>query len=220
MKLLINEQFWRKLFIILNSLLLVFSIVLIALGSDTIYNLRKYNTILHVPPPEIIPTVIFTGCLGTIACLLGFTGLFKPKHSSFLLYIIALTVTTVIEMSSAIASTITTDQFEINARISLMESIKSFNVNVNYMEEFNRLQQHFECCGALSYLDYSRQVSDLPSTCKVKTLVYAQVSSVCIDTLNCLKLVTIFAIFSKSTVLNTLTHSLHLIIQYVFRINV
>ncbi|KAH8849296.1 25 kDa integral membrane protein [Schistosoma japonicum] len=157
MKLLINEQFWRKLFIILNSLLLVFSIVLIALGSDTIYNLRKYNTILHVPPPEIIPTVIFTGCLGTIACLLGFTGLFKPKHSSFLLYIIALTVTTVIEMSSAIASTITTDQFEINARISLMESIKSFNVNVNYMEEFNRLQQHFECCGALSYLDYSRQ---------------------------------------------------------------
>ncbi|KAH8849292.1 25 kDa integral membrane protein [Schistosoma japonicum] len=174
MKLLINEQFWRKLFIILNSLLLVFSIVLIALGSDTIYNLRKYNTILHVPPPEIIPTVIFTGCLGTIACLLGFTGLFKPKHSSFLLYIIALTVTTVIEMSSAIASTITTDQFEINARISLMESIKSFNVNVNYMEEFNRLQQHFECCGALSYLDYSRQVSDLPSTCKVKTLVYAQ----------------------------------------------
>nr|AAW27125.1 unknown [Schistosoma japonicum] len=77
-------------------------------------------------------------------------------------------------MSSAIASTITTDQFEINARISLMESIKSFNVSVNYMEEFNRLQQHFECCGASSYLDYSRRVSDLPSTCKVKTLVYAR----------------------------------------------
>ncbi|CAI2725727.1 unnamed protein product [Schistosoma spindalis] len=173
MKLSIPQQFWTKLFIILNSCFVIFGIVLFALGIKGLDTLHKFGTIFHGIIPSIIPTSIFIGCLILIGTIIGYIGLWKPKQLIVILHIICLCLAVIIEISIATATCTSGDKFQTVANNSVLQAVKQFYTIPNIQVEMDKLQNKFKCCGATSYLDYVKSNKTVPFSCFIGTLVYA-----------------------------------------------
>nr|AAW26438.1 unknown [Schistosoma japonicum] len=80
LKLNISEELWKKIYIVVNSLFIVFSLIMLAIGATALDTLLKYDTIIQITPPAIYGTVIFTSILGIITAIIGFIGLWKKLN--------------------------------------------------------------------------------------------------------------------------------------------
>ncbi|VDO57959.1 unnamed protein product [Schistosoma margrebowiei] len=113
--------------------------------------LSEYTTILHTSISAIIPTILFTGCFGLIAALIGYIGLWKPMNSIALM-------------------------FYTTTHSALLDTVKFYYEKPQYEIEMDHLQSEFKCCGAESYLDYRKLGMNIPFSCIIGYLVYARVS--------------------------------------------
>ncbi|CAH8483614.1 unnamed protein product [Schistosoma mattheei] len=172
----LSREFWQKIFITLNTLFVIFNIILLILGIITQNTLSKYTTILNTSIPAIIPTILFTGCFGIIAALIGYIGLWKPMNSIALIHIISLCIVTLIEIGIATTSAVMYDQFYTTTHSALLDSVKFYYEKPQYEMEMDHLQSEFKCCGAESYLDYRKLGLNIPFSCIIGYLVYARVS--------------------------------------------
>ncbi|KAK4472128.1 hypothetical protein MN116_000425 [Schistosoma mekongi] len=175
------KQYWFMVFIVLNTLFLIFNIILVVLGSTVQNILLKFNTILQNPAPVIFPSIIFTGCFGLLSAFIGYIRLWKPMNLIILLHIIGLSIVTFTEIIIATASAVMHDQFYAATNNSLSNAVKLFYVKPHYEIELDQLQTDFKCCGAKSYMDYRKLAVNIPFTCLVGRLVYARG---CIDVLS------------------------------------
>ncbi|CAH8485779.1 unnamed protein product [Schistosoma intercalatum] len=171
----LSREFWQKIFITLNTLFVIFNMILLILGIITQNTLSKYTTILHTPISAIIPTILFTGCFGLIAALIGYIGLWKPMNSIALMHIISLCIVTLIEIGIATTSAVMYDQFYTTTHSALLDSVKFYYENPQYEMEMDHLQTEFKCCGAESYLDYRKLGMNIPFSCIIGYLVYARI---------------------------------------------
>ncbi|CAH8489978.1 unnamed protein product [Schistosoma bovis] len=136
----LSREFWQKIFITLNTLFVIFNMILLILGIITQNTLSKYTTILHTPISAIIPTILFTGCFGLIAALIGYIGLWKPMNSIALMHIISLCIVTLIEIGIATTSAVMYDQFYTTTHSALLDSVKFYYENPHYEMEMDHLQ--------------------------------------------------------------------------------
>ncbi|CAH8492221.1 hypothetical protein MS3_00002420 [Schistosoma haematobium] len=170
----LSREFWQKIFITLNTLFVIFNIILLILGIITQNTLSKYTTILNTPISAIIPTILFTGCFGLIAALIGYIGLWKPMNSIALMHIISLCIVTLIEIGIATTSAVMYDQFYTTTHSALLDTVKFYYEKPQYEMEMDHLQSEFKCCGAESYLDYRKLGLNIPFSCIIGYLVYAR----------------------------------------------
>ncbi|CAH8430874.1 unnamed protein product [Schistosoma rodhaini] len=170
----LSKEFWQKIFITLNSLFIIFNIILLILGIITHDTLLKYTTILQAPVPVLIPMIIFTGCYGCIASFIGYIGLWKPMNLIALLHISSMCIVTLIEIAIATTSAVMYDQFYATTHNALLDAVKWFYKKPQYEIEMNSLQNEFKCCGAESYFDYRKNGMNIPFSCMVGYLVYAR----------------------------------------------
>ncbi|KAK4474120.1 hypothetical protein MN116_002650 [Schistosoma mekongi] len=167
-----TEELWRKLFIIVNSLFIVFNIIMLAISSTALDTLLKYDTIIHVTPPAIYGTVLFTSILGTIASSIGFIGLWKKLNIIAIVHLSSLSVTMLMNICIAIAAAATQDNYNTSVQQSLLNAIKSYK-QPQYGEEFDKLHTNFYCCGATSYKNFKENLMKIPQSCRVGELTYA-----------------------------------------------
>ncbi|CAH8431202.1 unnamed protein product [Schistosoma rodhaini] len=171
-KLSFSAEVWTKIFIVVNSLFIVFSFIMFALGISALDTLLKYSTIIQVAPPAIFGTVIFTGLVGIIASSVGFLGLWKKMKMIAFVHMIGLGIATFVNICIAIAAVATQDQYASDVQQSLLSSISNYN-QTSYSAEFDSLQTSFYCCGATSYKDYVQYSMKIPPSCRVRELTYA-----------------------------------------------
>ncbi|CAH8489754.1 unnamed protein product [Schistosoma margrebowiei] len=171
-KLSFTPELWTKIFIVINSLFVVFSFIMFALGISALDTLLKYGTILQLAPPAIYGTVIFTGLLGMIAAAVGFFGLWKKMKIIALVHMISLGIATLVNICIGIAAAATQDKYKTDAQQSLLSSISSYN-QTQYSSEFDKLHTTFYCCGANSYRDFKTYNMKIPPSCRVGELTYA-----------------------------------------------
>ncbi|CAH8491549.1 unnamed protein product [Schistosoma bovis] len=174
MNLSLPQQFWTKLFIVLNSCFVIFGIVLLALGIKGLETLNKFDTILNGIIPPIIPIAIFIGCLILIGTMIGYIGLWKPKKFIVILHIACLCLAVIIEIAIATATATTGEKFQTAANHSVLQAVKQFYSNPYCQVEMDKLQRNFRCCGATSYLDYIKTNKTVPFSCFIGKLVYAR----------------------------------------------
>uniref|UniRef100_A0A094ZLQ6 Uncharacterized protein n=1 Tax=Schistosoma haematobium TaxID=6185 RepID=A0A094ZLQ6_SCHHA len=115
MKLSLSEQGWNRLFLILNGVFLVYSIILFALGIKAQDDLGQFKTILQGINPPILPTIIFTGFIGIIGSITGYCKIMKPNQIVIIL-------------------------FFTNANYTLMDSLNYYDIHPLYHEQFEQLQ--------------------------------------------------------------------------------
>ncbi|KAK4474147.1 hypothetical protein MN116_002653 [Schistosoma mekongi] len=174
MDLTLSQQFWTKLFILLNCLFGLFGIVLLGLGIKGYDILNKFNIILQGTMPIIFPIAIFIGCLLLLSTLIGFIGLWKPKQFIVIMHIAIIFIVVLSEICIASITISSIDQFHSTVNSSLLQAVKRFYSNHQYEEQMDRLQSRFRCCGAMSYMDYDKANSIPPFSCIVGYLVYSR----------------------------------------------
>lgn len=172
LKLNISEELWRKIYIVVNSLFIVFSLIMLAIGATALDTLLKYDTIIQITPPAIYGTVIFTSILGIITAIIGFIGLWKKLNIIAIAHMSGLGITLLINICIAIAAAATQDNYNASVQESLTNTIKSYRQS-QYQEEFDQLHTSFYCCGATSYKDFATHSMKIPPSCRVGDLTYA-----------------------------------------------
>uniref|UniRef100_A0A3Q0KUF7 Tetraspanin n=1 Tax=Schistosoma mansoni TaxID=6183 RepID=A0A3Q0KUF7_SCHMA len=172
------EKYWKSIIILSNLIFIVSGIVFLSLGINELNYISKFLIILHNTKPIIIPIMITTGTIGSIASLIGFIGLFQKKQFIILLHIGGLIIAALIEFSTGIISAISKDQFFVKVNSSLQESITQYHQNYEIKNEYNNLQISFGCCGALSFNDYKRIRSAIPNSCKPTSYGYGCVRAI------------------------------------------
>uniref|UniRef100_A0A094ZPK1 25 kDa integral membrane protein n=1 Tax=Schistosoma haematobium TaxID=6185 RepID=A0A094ZPK1_SCHHA len=153
MNLSLPQQFWTKLFIVLNSCFVIFGIVLLALGIKGLETLNRFGTILTGIIPPIIPIAIFIGCLILIGTTIGYIGLWKPKKFIVILHIACLCLAVIIEIAIATATATTGEKFQTAANHSVLQAVKQFYSNPYCQVEMDKLQRN-GCVEAFS--DYAQ----------------------------------------------------------------
>ncbi|XP_018645504.1 similar to tetraspanin TE736 [Schistosoma mansoni] len=134
------EKYWKSIIILSNLIFIVSGIVFLSLGINELNYISKFLIILHNTKPIIIPIMITTGTIGSIASLIGFIGLFQKKQFIILLHIGGLIIAALIEFSTGIISAISKDQFFVKVNSSLQESITQYHQNYEIKNEYNNLQ--------------------------------------------------------------------------------
>ncbi|CAH8431013.1 unnamed protein product [Schistosoma rodhaini] len=172
------EKYWKSIIILSNLIFIVSSIVLLSLGIIELNYLSKFHIILHGAKPMIIPIVITTGTIGSIASLIGFIGLFQKKQFIILLHIGGLIIAALIEFSTGIMSAVSKDQFFVNVNTSLHESIVQYHKNYEIKNEYNNLQISLGCCGASSFINYRTLRFPIPNSCKPTSYGYGCVRAI------------------------------------------
>ncbi|XP_018645505.1 tetraspanin, putative [Schistosoma mansoni] len=174
MNLSISQQFWNKLFILLNSCFVIFGIVLLALGIKALETINELAKMFSGITPVIIPTAIFIGCLILVGTIIGYIGFWKPKQFIIILHIACLCLAVIIEISIATVTVTSGEKFQTAANHSVINAVKQFYRNSFLQVEMDRLQNKFRCCGATSYMDYPKSHINVPFSCFIGTLVYAR----------------------------------------------
>nr|CAX70537.1 25 kDa integral membrane protein [Schistosoma japonicum] len=174
MELTLSQQFWTKLFFLLNSLFGIFGIVLLAFGIKGYDILVKFNIILQGTIPVIFPITIFLGCLLLLSTLIGFIGLWKPKQFIVIMHIAIVFIAVLGEICIASITISSIDQFHSTVNSSLLQAVKGYYSDKLYEEQMDRLQSRYMCCGATSYRDYDKAHSIPPFSCLTGYLVYSR----------------------------------------------
>ncbi|CAH8483497.1 unnamed protein product [Schistosoma mattheei] len=172
MKLSLSEQGWNRLFLILNGVFLVYSIMLFALGIKAQDNLRQFKTILQGINPPILPTIIFTGFIGIIGSITGYCKIMKPNQIVIILHITCMTIATMTELCISLGTVMTPNEFITNANYTLKDSLNYYDIHPLYHEQFEQLQTDYKCCGSSMFTDYRRTNNSLPASCKNNETIY------------------------------------------------
>ncbi|CAH8468098.1 unnamed protein product [Schistosoma turkestanicum] len=172
-KVSLTPELWTKIFIVVNSLFVVFNFILFAIGLSALTTLMKYGIIMNVPLPAIYGTVIFTGLVGIIAAVIGLIGLWKKKNYIALAHMIGLGIVTLVNVCIAFAAIATKEKFNTDVQEMLYSSVSNYN-QTEYGGQFDKLQVSFYCCGAISYKDYPKFNMKIPPSCRVGELTYAR----------------------------------------------
>ncbi|CAH8468002.1 unnamed protein product [Schistosoma turkestanicum] len=180
-KSLISDQFWTKLFVVLNTCFVIFGIILFGLGIKSTGLLQKYPIILYGTTPIICPIAIFLGCLILTGTVIGYIGLWKPKQFIAIAHIVCLSLAVIIEIAIAAVTIASSEKFHSNVNKSLLEATRKFYSNEHIEKEMDRLQNQYRCCGAGSYLDYIKFNKTVPFSCLLGDLVYARGCTESID---------------------------------------
>ncbi|CAH8431045.1 unnamed protein product [Schistosoma rodhaini] len=174
MNLSISQQFWNKLFILLNSCFVIFGIVLLVLGIKALETMNEFAKIFNGLTPLIIPTAIFIGCLILVGTFIGYIGFWKPKQFIIILHIACLCLAVIIEITIATMTATSGEKFQTAANHSVVNAVKQFYTNPYLQVEMDNLQKNFSCCGSMSYEDYIKSKIKVASSCYVGKLVYAR----------------------------------------------
>ncbi|VDP31487.1 unnamed protein product [Schistosoma curassoni] len=172
MKLSLSEQGWNRLFLILNGVFLVYSIILFALGIKAQDDLGQFKTILQGINPPILPTIIFTGFIGIIGSITGYCKIMKPNQIVIILHITFMTIATITELCISLGTVMTPNEFITNANYTLKDSLNYYDIHPLYHEQFEQLQTNYKCCGSSMFTDYRRTNNTLPASCKNNETIY------------------------------------------------
>nr|CAH8821970.1 unnamed protein product [Trichobilharzia regenti] len=170
----LSEKLWTNVFVILNCLFAVFGFILFVIGIKAQTTLVKYNTIIKAATPAIFPTVIFCGIFSIIVACIGFIGLWKRRPIIFILHAVGLGIATVTQLAIATASSVVHDKFGSVASEALRAAVRYYYYRPEYQTEFDKIQSNLKCCGAMSFYDYKRIGANVPFSCRIGDLVYAE----------------------------------------------
>ncbi|CAH8462229.1 unnamed protein product [Heterobilharzia americana] len=168
------ERLWKIIFIVFNSIFILFGFILFVIGIKAQTTFAKYNTIIQASTPAIFPTIIFTGIFSILTGCIGFVGVFKQKPIFFILHLVGLGVATIIDFAIATASAVVHDKFPIMAHDALRSAVRYYYYRHDIQTDFDKLQGNLKCCGATSFLDYTRMGANVPFSCRIGDLVYAE----------------------------------------------
>ncbi|CAH8823773.1 unnamed protein product [Trichobilharzia szidati] len=170
----LTEKLWTNVFVLLNCLFVVFGFILFVIGIKAQTTLVKYNTIIRASTPAIFPTVIFCGIFSMVVACIGFVGLWKRRQLIFIIHAVGLGIVTITQLAVATASAVVHDKFGTVAGEALRAAVRYYYYRPEYQTEFDKIQTNLKCCGAMSFLDYRRIGANVPFSCRVGDLVYAE----------------------------------------------
>lgn len=155
----------KKILFTFNSLLTVMGILGIVYGVLILQatKLIEYKDLVRFPPQALLPIVLIS--VGSIVIFISFLGSFGAICESFFLtisYAVILEILLNLQVTLIVLLFINMEKFD----TAMGDAIDmAWNSDRGRGNVFAAIENSFQCCGAISYKDYTDEGLDLPKRC-------------------------------------------------------
>lgn len=149
-------------FYIFNFIVLINGLVLIALGIKLLThesNQAPYYEMADYQLDGIGVLLIFTGSVVFILAIIGYWSLKMNSRGGIIVYMTALIITIVLEISGAILCLRFAKHSSLRTDMLLLDRLEQdYNRRGQevFTDKMNRIQEKFRCCGVHGWMDYTR----------------------------------------------------------------